>query len=142
LRAASESRLRVALVFSLVVTLALALAGALLTKRPGDDSTAAILGYVTAGLAVAGIFSLWVLLAALIPLRPVLRHPLGRLVWLWTLASSTVMALVGLAHPDNASLGSVMLYACGVMALLSGVPGLIIAAIPPRARRDFYGRDM
>jgi hypothetical protein len=39
-------------------------------------------------------------------------------------------------------MASVLLYACGMLSLLSGAPGLTISAIPTRVRRDFYGREM
>lgn len=140
--APSDRRLWGAVTFSLVVVAALLFAAVMLPSPAPDDMSGLLLPGVTAALAVAAVFSVWVLLAALLGERPVWRHPVARWVWVWTLGYCLALGAAALTHRTNDSMSSVLLYACGLLALFSGAPGLLIAALPPRVRRDFYGRKM
>ena len=128
--------------FSLVVMPALFVAAVMLAGPVPNVAAGYLLAEFTVALAGAGVFSLWVLLAALLALRPAWRHPVARWVWVWTLLCCAGLGLVGLARPTNTLMSSVLLYACGMLALISGLPGLLVAALPTRIRRDFYGREM
>ena len=139
MRAPSERRLWGALAFSLVVIPGL-VGVSVLASRPSQHNVGPVAA-LTVGLALAVTLAVWTLVASLLTVRPALKHPLGRWVWIWTFACCAVLAYVGLAHPTT-TMESWLLYACGLLALFWGLPGLVIAAIPPRARRDFYGRKM
>jgi len=138
----ARRRLTGALTFSVVVAPALVLSTVPLSHVPSSDDVAYIQGWFAACLAVAGVFSVWVLVAALLGVRPAWADPLGRWVWVWTLAYCVILGAVGIAHSSSQSLASALLYASGVLSVISGAIGLPFALIRPRARRDFYGRPM
>lgn len=142
MRSPSERRLRGALAFSFVVMPTTAVAAVFLARTVPDKANAFALVSATSALSVTTMFAIVVLVAALQSLRPVWSSRLGTWAWSWTLACCGVMAAIGLSHPSNQSLASLLFYATGMLSLLLGLPGLVLAAIPPRAERDFYGRKM
>jgi hypothetical protein len=140
--AQARRRLLGALAFSLVVTAVVGLSTVPLSHAPSSDDVAYIQGWLTACLGLAAVFSVWVLVAALLDVRPAWADSLGRWVWVWTMLSCAALLAAGITHSSGESLASVLLYASGWLSAISGAIGLVFAAIPPRAERDFYGRPM
>ncbi len=132
-----------ALVFSIVVMVLLVLSQWWFRTRPIDGTDLFVLrpSFMIA-LTVAGVFSVWVLIAALLSVRPALAHPFSRWVWVWTLLTCGVLGVLGFMSASGNTMASVIIYACGMLSLISGAIGLTASAIPPRTKRDFYGRPM
>lgn len=138
----SRRRLAGALAFSFVVVPVIVLSVWVLPRLSVGLDHELAQGWIAATAASAGVFAVWLLIAALLEMRPAWADPVGRRVWLWTGACCVVLAAAGLTHATDGGLGSVLLYASGMLSIVSGAVGLVAALIPPRARRDFYGRPM
>ena len=138
----SQRRLKGALAFSLFAVPVIALSVWVLPYLSFGYGHELAQGWITAAAATAGIFAVWLLIASLLEMRPAWSQPLGRWLWLWTAACCVLLGAAGFTHASSDTIGSVLLYACGLISVVWGAVGLVVALIPPRARRDFYGRRM
>lgn len=130
--AASDRRLRTALIFSAVCLVVVVLGSWVLDVRLKHDETDRAFAMVVPalGLALASVWAGVQLTAALLDRRPVYRDRTGRWLWMWTLAYSVTFVALGLDNSSSQTMGQLVLYASGLLIGLIGGIGVCVSLIP------------
>ena len=128
----TDSRLRTAVVFSVLCLVAAFLGARALDVRlgPNDGDKALAMMVPALGLALTSVAASWLLVAALLERRPAWGDRQGRWLWAWALVYWLAFVTLGLMNSASQTVGQTVSYTSGLLVGFIGLVGLVISALP------------